>query len=261
MSSTIVLQLADEQHDAKKQRAPRHDGKAADEVKRKGDTESDVSEGATQKSKHKRSTASDATETAQLTETVSSTPSKPSEKPKKTKPAKETVHDDEQSGSEDTFVAPSQTAAAKPSPAAADMDDEEESRPLVSKAKPGAKKEKKQKKEKKAKPEKTLRVNKDGTPRKAHRYRPGTVALREIKKYQSSVDDLVPKSPLRRIVRELSNQHGEYRYAREALRAIQAATEAKLVNMFTLSQMLAIHAKRVTVTSRDMKMMEFVKQN
>ena len=37
---------------------------------------------------------------------------------------------------------------------------------------------------------------------KARRFRPGTVALREIKRYQKSVDTLIPRAPFQRLVRE-----------------------------------------------------------
>jgi histone H3 len=41
--------------------------------------------------------------------------------------------------------------------------------------------------------------------KKPHRYRPGTVALREIRKYQKSVDLLICKLPFSRLVREISD--------------------------------------------------------
>jgi histone H3/H4 len=43
-----------------------------------------------------------------------------------------------------------------------------------------------------------------GTVRKPHRYRPGTVALREIRKYQKSHDLLIRKLPFQRLVREIA---------------------------------------------------------
>jgi histone H3 len=38
-----------------------------------------------------------------------------------------------------------------------------------------------------------------GGVKKPHRYRPGTVALREIRRYQKSYDILVPKAPYMRV--------------------------------------------------------------
>jgi histone H3 len=43
-----------------------------------------------------------------------------------------------------------------------------------------------------------------GGVKKPHRFRPGTVALREIRKYQKSTDLLLRKLPFQRLVREVS---------------------------------------------------------
>ena len=42
-----------------------------------------------------------------------------------------------------------------------------------------------------------------GNARKPHRYKPGTVALREIRKYQKSTELLIKKIPFQRLVREI----------------------------------------------------------
>ena len=60
-------------------------------------------------------------------------------------------------------------------------------------------------------------VNSRGGPygvKKPHRYRPGTVALREIRRYQKSTDLLIRKLPFQRLVREIVQQnHGiQYRF-------------------------------------------------
>ena len=43
-----------------------------------------------------------------------------------------------------------------------------------------------------------------GGIKKPHRYRPGTVALRDIRKYQKSTNLLVRKLPFQRLVREIA---------------------------------------------------------
>ena len=46
--------------------------------------------------------------------------------------------------------------------------------------------------------------------KKPHRYRPGTVALREIRKYQKSTNTLIPKLAFQRLVKEVTqNNHKE----------------------------------------------------
>lgn len=69
------------------------------------------------------------------------------------------------------------------------------------------------------------------SPRKPHRYRPGTVALREIRKYQKSSDLLIRKLPFQRLVREIAeNINGSvYRFQSTAILALQEAAEPFLV--------------------------------
>ena len=82
--------------------------------------------------------------------------------------------------------------------------------------------------------------------------RPGTVALREIRKYQRSTELLIRKLPFARLVREITQtytttQEGDKRWQAEALMALQEACEHYLVHLFEDSNLCAIHAKRVTI--------------
>ncbi|KAI0005021.1 histone-fold-containing protein [Russula compacta] len=98
-------------------------------------------------------------------------------------------------------------------------------------------------------------------PPKKRRYRPGTVALREIRRYQRSTDLLLRKLPFARVVREIAldmitDAGGEYgdaglRWQSSAILALQEASEAFLVHLFEDANLCAIHAKRVTVMTRD----------
>ena len=98
--------------------------------------------------------------------------------------------------------------------------------------------------------------------KKPHRYRPGTVALREIRKYQKSIDLLVRKLPFQRIVREIAQEHKEdVRFQSSAIAALQEATEAYLTSLFEDSNLLAIHAKRITVMIKDIKLAERIRGN
>lgn len=94
-----------------------------------------------------------------------------------------------------------------------------------------------------------------GGLKKAHRFRPGTVALREIRKYQKSHDLLIRKLPFQRLVREVSQQYkAGLRFQSSAILALQEACEAYLVGLFEDTNMCAIHAKRVTIMPKDMKL-------
>ena len=90
--------------------------------------------------------------------------------------------------------------------------------------------------------------------KKGHRYRPGTVALREIRKYQKSTDMLLRKAPFQRLVEEIVGQIGSFRMQSTAILALQEVTEAYLTHLFEDTNLCAIHAKRVTITVKDMQL-------
>ena len=91
--------------------------------------------------------------------------------------------------------------------------------------------------------------------KKPHRYRPGTVALREIRKYQKSTDLLIRKLPFQRVVREIATEYkSDLRFQSQAVLALQEATEAYLVGLFEDTNLCSIHAKRVTIMPKDMQL-------
>ena len=86
-----------------------------------------------------------------------------------------------------------------------------------------------------------------GGIKKPHRYRPGTVALREIRKYQKSTELLIRKLPFQRLVREVAQEFkSDLRFQSSAVIALQEACESYLVSLFEDTNLCAIHAKRVT---------------
>jgi len=91
--------------------------------------------------------------------------------------------------------------------------------------------------------------------KKPHRFRPGTVALREIRKYQKSTELLVRKLPFQRLVREIAQEFKtDLRFQSSAVLALQEAAEAYLVGLFEDTNLCAIHGKRVTIMPRDMQL-------
>ena len=91
--------------------------------------------------------------------------------------------------------------------------------------------------------------------KKPHRYKPGTVALREIRKYQKSTELLLRKLPFQRIVRDIATDHkSDLRFHAGAILALQEATESYLVGLFEDTNLCAIHAKRVTIMPKDMQL-------
>lgn len=92
--------------------------------------------------------------------------------------------------------------------------------------------------------------------KRRHRYRPGTVALREIRRYQKRTDLLVPRLPFQRLVREIALKFHiqDLRFQSAALSALQEAAESYLVRLFEDTQLCAIHAKRITIMAKDMQL-------
>ncbi|XBH86384.1 hypothetical protein VPH35_074048 [Triticum aestivum] len=94
-----------------------------------------------------------------------------------------------------------------------------------------------------------------GGVKKPHRFRPGTVALREIRKYQKSTELLIRKLPFQRLVREVAQDFKtDLRFQSSAVSALQEAAEAYLVGLFEDTNLCAIHAKRVTIMPKDIQL-------
>ncbi len=94
-----------------------------------------------------------------------------------------------------------------------------------------------------------------GGVKKPHRYRPGTVALREIRRYQKSTDLLIRKLPFQRLVREIAQDFkNDLRFQGSAILALQEASESYLVGLFEDTNLCAVHAKRVTIMPKDIQL-------
>lgn len=91
--------------------------------------------------------------------------------------------------------------------------------------------------------------------KKPHRYRPGTVALREIRQYQKSTELLIRRLPFQRLVKEIAQEFKtDLRWQSTALMALQEAAEAYLVGLFEDTNLCAIHARRVTIYPKDIQL-------
>ena len=94
-----------------------------------------------------------------------------------------------------------------------------------------------------------------GGIKKAHRFRPGTVALREIRRFQKSTELLIRKLPFQRLVREIASEFKtDLRFQSSAVLALQEASEAYLVGLFEDTNLAAIHARRVTIMPKDLQL-------
>lgn len=91
--------------------------------------------------------------------------------------------------------------------------------------------------------------------KKPHRYRPGTVALREIRKYQKSTQLLIRNLPFQRLVKQIAQGFMiDIRFQSNVVSVLQQAAEAYLVELFEDTNLCAIHAGRVTIMANDMQL-------
>ena len=109
--------------------------------------------------------------------------------------------------------------------------------------------------------EDALRKNTGGVKKPRRRYRPGTLALLEIRRYQKSTDLLIKKLPFQQLVREIALDilpqtgfKGEIRFQSQAIMALQESAESYLVGLFEDTNLCAIHAKRVTIMPKDIQL-------
>lgn len=101
-----------------------------------------------------------------------------------------------------------------------------------------------------------------GVKKQPHRYRPGTVALREIRKYQKSTELIIRKAPFSRLVKQILQETEGVNGAKttatrlepSALVALQEAAESYVVGLFEDTNLCALHAKRVTIHPLDMQL-------
>ena len=104
-----------------------------------------------------------------------------------------------------------------------------------------------------------------GGTKKPHRYHPGLLALHEIRRYQQSTKSLIRRTPFNKLIKEISQEYRicpegpetpsvQVRFQSTALAALQEAAENFLVGLFEDVNLLAVHAKRVTVMPRDIRL-------
>ena len=96
------------------------------------------------------------------------------------------------------------------------------------------------------------RVSTGGVKKPSYRYRPGTVSLSEIRRFQQSTELLIRKLPFQRLVKEVAQSYqSDLRFQSTAILALQEAAEDYLVRMFEQVNVCAIHAGRVTIQVKD----------
>ena len=91
--------------------------------------------------------------------------------------------------------------------------------------------------------------------KKPHWYRPGTVTLQEIRRYQKLMELLIRRLPFQRLVREIAQDYkARLNFASGAILALQEAVEAYLVGLFKDTNLCAIHTKYITIMPKDIQL-------
>ncbi len=94
-----------------------------------------------------------------------------------------------------------------------------------------------------------------GGIKRPRKFKAGVVALREIRRYQKSTDLLIRKLLFQRLVREVANKFKvDLRFQSNAIMVLQEASEAYLTALFEDTNLCALHAKRVTIMSKDIQL-------
>ena len=106
---------------------------------------------------------------------------------------------------------------------------------------------------KRKKKDPTVEGETDPNAKKAHRFKPGTVSLREIKKYQKQGNKLVfAKNPFEKFVRSILNEHKEgIKVSKHVFTILQYIIEEYLLNLLKQSNLAAIHTGRVKLMPMD----------
>lgn len=92
-------------------------------------------------------------------------------------------------------------------------------------------------------------------------FKVSTSVFREIRRYQSTTNFLIPKFPFAKLIRDVLIEYGEsaYRIQPEALQALQEAAETYLVQYFEDSYACTLHARRCTLVPRDMALIQHLR--
>lgn len=103
---------------------------------------------------------------------------------------------------------------------------------------------------------KTASKKEEGTVTKPHKFKPGTVARREIRHQQKHSDDFaLPKANFNRFVREIGQDYAtELRYTAKFLELAQLVVETHLTDLMVSANLCALHAGRQTILPKDLQL-------
>ena len=102
--------------------------------------------------------------------------------------------------------------------------------------------------------------------RRRRRKKPGEGALKEIRKMQNSSDLLISKFRMSQVIREITRSVTpahctDFKFTSAAIAALHVAAEDHAVRTFEMSNLAAIHAKRVTIQPKDMQFVRKIRED
>ncbi|KAF2416185.1 histone-fold-containing protein [Tothia fuscella] len=100
-------------------------------------------------------------------------------------------------------------------------------------------------------------------PNRRPKQKPAARALLEIRKYQRLTEFLISKKAFQRLIREIMEQlypGHEFKFQRVAIEALQEAAEAIITAEFEVTNLLAIHASRITINTKDMRLARTIRE-
>lgn len=99
---------------------------------------------------------------------------------------------------------------------------------------------------------KALSTNVEAQKRRKYRFRSGTVALREIRKYQTTTNTLIDRAPFIRLVREITEEiRPGLRWQKKGMQALQESVESMLTDLFSDANTYTLLARRETLFPQD----------
>lgn len=97
--------------------------------------------------------------------------------------------------------------------------------------------------------------------RKPVRYRPGTVALRNIRKYQKNYDPLLSKAPFRRLVRQYAQEmRPDLKFSENAMTSLQELSENHLQRMISQAYVITLGNDRIKLRANDLEMVQRIRR-
>ena len=91
---------------------------------------------------------------------------------------------------------------------------------------------------------------------KPHRFKPGTIALREIRYQQKNSDKLIfPRANFKRLTIEIAQDyHDNVRFSASFIELLQLVVENYIVDMLEDANLCAIHSGRQTLSPKDIQL-------